>query len=116
MPNPSTQSMMGQALKKYRLRAKMTQKQVAEILNIDEQYYGQIERGAKRLSLDKLITFCSYFHITLDDVIQIHSAEESDALKQSYLADISAHLEQCSSNQLALIQNLIKNIDLFKKS
>lgn len=106
---------MGQALKKYRLRAKLTQKQLSEILEIDEQYYGQIERGAKRLSLEKLITFCSYFHITLDDVIQIDPAGEDNALKQSYLTDISARLEHCTSKELALIQNIIKNIDLFQK-
>lgn len=79
------------------------------MLNIDEQYYGQAERGVKRLSLEKLVAFCSQFQLTLDDIIQIHDETENRALKKMYIEEITQLLENCSSDQLALIQSLVRN-------
>lgn len=106
---------MGQRLKKYRLQRNLTQKQVSEILDIDEQYYGQAERGVKRLSLEKLVVFCSRFQLTMDDIIQIRTETESLSLKEAYIKEITQLLENCSSDQLALIQSLVKNMDFLKR-
>ena len=106
---------MGQRLKKYRLQRNLTQKQVSEMLDIDEQYYGQAERGVKRLSLEKLVVFCFHFQLTLDDVIQIRMETEFPSLKETSIKEITLLLENCSSGQLALIQSLLKNMELFKK-
>ncbi|WP_195983939.1 helix-turn-helix transcriptional regulator [Clostridium sp. D33t1_170424_F3] len=105
---------MGQRLRKYRLQAELTQKQVSEILDIDEQYYGQAERGAKKLSLEKLVAFCSCFHITLDDIIKVNTTAEDRSLKSARIMEITCLLENCSSDQLALIQSLVRNIDILK--
>ena len=106
---------MGQRLKKYRLQRNLTQKQVSEMLDIDEQYYGQAERGVKRLSLEKLVVFCSRFQLTMDDIIQIRTETEFPSLKETYIAEITQLLKHCSSDQLVLIQSLLKNIELFKR-
>ena len=106
---------MGQRLKKYRLQRNLTQKQVSKMLDIDEQYYGQAERGVKRLSLEKLVVFCFHFQLTLDDVIQIRMETEFPSLKETSIKEITLLLENCSSGQLALIQSLLKNMELFKK-
>lgn len=106
---------MGERLKKYRLQRNLTQKQVSEMLDIDEQYYGQAERGVKRLSLEKLVVFCSRFQLTMDDIIQIHAETESPSLKETYIKEITQLLKHCSSDQLALIQSLVKNMDFLKR-
>ena len=107
---------MGQRLKKYRLQRNLTQKQVSEMLSVDEQYYGQVERGVKRLSLEKLVAFCFQFQLTLDDIIQIRNETENRALKKMYIEEITQLLENCSSDQLALIQSLVRNINLLKRN
>lgn len=106
---------MGQRLKKYRLQRNLTQKQVSEMLDIDEQYYGQAERGVKRLSLEKLVVFCSQFQLTLDDVIQIRTETKSPSSKEASIKEITQLLENCSSDQLELIHSLVKNMDFLKK-
>ncbi|WP_050696734.1 helix-turn-helix domain-containing protein [Anaeromassilibacillus senegalensis] len=103
---------IGQRLKKYRVQAGMTQKQLSEILEIDEQYYGQVERGVKKLSLEKLMLFCTYFQIPLDDVIKIDVRDEGNPIKLAYISEISQLLINCSKEQLIRIKSLVKNIDL----
>lgn len=80
---------IGQRLKKYRLQAGMTQKRLSEILDIDEQYYGQAERGVKKLSLEKLMLFCTCFQIPLDDVIKLDVRNEGDPIKLACISKIS---------------------------
>ena len=103
---------IGQRLKKYRVQAGMTQKQLSVILEIDEQYYGQVERGVKKLSLEKLMLFCTYFQILLDDVIKIDVRDEGNPIKLAYISEISQLLINCSKEQLIRIKSLVKNIDL----
>ncbi|WP_195985964.1 helix-turn-helix transcriptional regulator [Clostridium sp. D33t1_170424_F3] len=103
---------VGQRLKKYRLLAGMTQKQLSEILGIGEQYYGQVERGVKKLSLEKLMFFCTCFQIPLDDIIRIDAKDEDDPIKLACISEISQLLIDCSREQLALIKSFVHNIDL----
>ncbi|WP_195985510.1 helix-turn-helix transcriptional regulator [Clostridium sp. D33t1_170424_F3] len=106
---------IGQRLKKYRLQAGMTQKQLSEILDIDEQYYGQAERGVKKLSLEKLMLFCTYFQIPLDDIIKIDAKDEDDPIKRAYISELSQLLIDCTREELAMIISMVKNIDLLKR-
>ena len=80
--NPNQAKSIGQRLKQYRILARLTQRQIAEILEIDEQYYGQAERGSKSLGSKKLICFCSYFHIKLDYLVKIEPGKEGSSMKR----------------------------------
>ncbi len=46
---------IGNRLKKRRLELHMTQREVADLLDISLNFYGDVERGGKRLSLEKII-------------------------------------------------------------
>lgn len=69
----------------------------------------------KRLSLEKLVAFCFQFQLTLDDIIQIRDEMENHDLKEM-IEEITQLRENCFSDQLALIQSLVKNIDLQKRN
>lgn len=115
MLDESALKAIGQRLKKYRLQAGMTQKQLSEILDIDEQYYGQAERGVKKLSLEKLMLFCTHFQIPLDDIIHLEAKDEDDPIKHAQISHISQLLIDCSREELAMIESMVKNIDLLKR-
>lgn len=46
---------MGERLRRQRKKMKMTQEETAELLEISTTFYGEIERGNKRLSIEKNI-------------------------------------------------------------
>ena len=49
---------MGERLRRQRKKMKMTQEETAELLEISTTFYGEIERGNKRLSIEKIL--CLY--------------------------------------------------------
>lgn len=55
---------IGNRIKKQRLELGLTQRQAADLLDISLNFYGEVERGNKRLSLEKLIL--SYEKMDLD--------------------------------------------------
>lgn len=46
---------MGERLRRQRKKMKMTQEETAELLEISTTFYGEIERGNKRLSIEKIL-------------------------------------------------------------
>ena len=100
---------IGENMRKYREKYEYTQKTVADLLNIDPQYYGEAERGRKRLSLERMVELCTVYKISLDDLIPVSTqAEEGD--REGMLSQIQTVLSQCTLDQLSLIHILAKDI------
>ncbi len=72
-------------IKKYRLLNNMTQEELAQHLNLDPQYYAQLERGERNFTLQRVVSVCRLFRIGIEDIIQIpsDSADETQELLQS---------------------------------
>lgn len=43
-----------------------TQKEIAKILNISQQYYSEYEKGNRELPIRHLITLCKFYHVSAD--------------------------------------------------
>lgn len=100
---------IGENMRKYREKYEYTQKTVADLLNIDPQYYGEAERGRKRLSLERMVELCTVYKISLDDLIPVSTqAEEGD--REGILSQIQTVLSQCTLDQLSLIHILAKDV------
>ena len=75
---------MGKRLREYRKSLKMTQQKVAEILDMSLNFYGQIERGESRLSLEKMLLL----HEKLGfDPTYLLTGKRTDATLNDFLAD-----------------------------
>lgn len=48
---------IGERLRRQRKKLKMTQEDTAELLEMSTTFYGEIERGNKRLSIEKFCWF-----------------------------------------------------------
>ena len=59
----NTANSISQNIKKYRLINNLTQEELAGKLNLDTQYYAQLERGERNFTIEKIINLCSIFHI-----------------------------------------------------
>lgn len=100
-------------IKKYRLLNKMTQEELASELELDTQYYAQLERGERSFTIEKLIRICQIFQIGIEEIIEIneHSPESDDYL----VKNINRQLITLSHSQLLLITKFIEEIIPYTK-
>ena len=99
---------ISQNIKKYRLINNMTQEELAGMLNLDTQYYAQLERGERNFTIEKIIHLCSIFHIGIDDIIEIRpsESEKTDVLMKHLISK----LESLSYTQLAVTEKFVTEI------
>lgn len=71
-------SALGKRIKEERLRLNLTQEKLAEDVNISTAYLGQIERGERSLTLDKLIPLANRLGVTVDFLLAEYVAPNDD--------------------------------------
>ena len=59
-------SLLGKRIREERLRLNLTQEKLAEDIGISTAYLGQIERGERSVTLDKLIPLANRLGVTVD--------------------------------------------------
>lgn len=99
---------ISQNIKKYRLLNNMTQEELAGQLDLDTQYYAQLERGERNFTIEKIIRLCSIFHIGIENIIEVIPTEEQDT--KPLLDSIIPELKKLSYTQLNLVEKFITEI------
>ena len=99
---------ISQNIKKYRLLNKLTQEQLAELLDLDTQYYAQLERGERNFTLEKIIRLCSIFHVGIENIIELDEKETCDT--QDLLDEIIPILKNLTYSQLSIVGKFITDI------
>lgn len=97
---------MGRRLKEERCKLKLTQEQLAEEVNLSAAYIGQIERGERSISLDKLVLLVNRLGVTVDYVLS-----DSLSVSQSkYDSVLDGLLRERSVEEKILAANVLKLI------
>lgn len=99
-------------IKKYRKLHSLTQAELAEKMNMDSQYYAQLERfdnPIRHFTLDKILTACDIFNCTPNDIIGNLPIEHS-ALHEKMHAQIIDRLNLLSEKQLYVLLQYIERI------
>ena len=82
--------MLGKRIRKERLRLNLTQEQLSEDIEISTAYLGQIERGERSLTLDKLVKLANRLGVTVDyllsDSVSISPDNQTDRILQLLLS------------------------------
>lgn len=93
-------------IKKYRLMNNMTQEELAGKLNLDTQYYSQLERGERNFTIEKIIHLCSIFHIGIEDIIEVtpNDQQNTDMLLQHLISE----LRKLSYTQLSAVKKFVE--------
>lgn len=104
----NTPNSICQNIKKYRLLNKKTQEEVAELLNLDTQYYSQLERGERNFTIEKIIRLCSIFNVGIEDIIEIETA--SDNRNPELVEQITAQIKDLSHSQLIALEKFITEV------
>ena len=96
-------SLLGKRIREERLRLNLTQEKLAEDINISTAYLGQIERGERSVTLDKLIPLANRLGVTIDFLL-------SDYVK-TVEADMNLNrLTQLLQNKTAAEKELAVNM------
>ena len=99
---------ISQNIKKYRLLNKLTQEQLSELLDLDTQYYAQLERGERNFTIEKIIRLCNIFHVGIENIIEIDVEEKPDT--QELLDKILPSMKELTYSQLSLVEKFITDI------
>lgn len=105
-------SLLGKRIREERLRMSLTQEKLAEEVDISTAYLGQIERGERSVTLDKLIPIANRLGVTVDFLLAdyISSADDItlDHIKQ-LLHNRTAAEKEMAINVLKLIFSYTNN-------
>lgn len=90
----------GRKVKESRIEANFTQAELAEKIEVSQNFLGDIERGIKLPSLQKLILLCNTLKISLDYLFSDSLNNVLDESPEIYYSD----------KQMAIIKNIVKSI------
>lgn len=97
---------LGKRIREERLRLNLTQEHLAEEINISTAYLGQIERGERHITLDKLIPLAERLGVSVDFLLSdyIHPDDDTSfALIRQLLDGRSAQDKTRAVNMLKLL-------------
>jgi transcriptional regulator with XRE-family HTH domain len=105
-------SLLGKRIREERLKMSLTQEKLAEEVNISTAYLGQIERGERSVTLDKLIPIAKRLGVTVDfllaDYIPVENDISLDRLHQ-LLYDRTTTEKEMAINLLKLLFSYTDN-------
>lgn len=104
----NTANAISQNIKKYRLINNLTQEELAGKLNLDTQYYAQLERGERNFTIEKIIHLCSIFHIGVEEIIEVETADSQNT--DLLLKQLLTELQSLSYTQLSVVKKFVAEI------
>lgn len=97
---------IGSRIKQARLKAGLTQQEMAEKTNLSVAFISRVERGSSHINLKRLSEFCSILNISEGYILNGVSDEDDKYLSNEF-NDI---LKKCSPEKQKLIYKLSKVI------
>lgn len=99
-------------MKKFRKLHSLTQAELSEKMNMDSQYYAQLERfdnPSRHFTLDKILAACDVFNCTPNDIIGKTPIENS--LNRTHILDqIYSGIKSLNDRQLYILQQYLEKI------
>ena len=95
-------------IRQIREQYALTQKQMAQKLDMDTQYYSVLERGdnpQRRFTLEKILVVCKLFDIKPNDIItKLPEAEENEMDTVDILRDIHKSMKVMDTESLCKVK------------
>lgn len=95
---------IGQRIRKIRKAYGLSQEELAEKIGISTTHMSHIETGNTKLSLSVLVSIATILEVQTDDLL----FEQASASRSSTLNEIASSLDKCSSQELKIIQDIVR--------
>lgn len=69
---------IGKRIREERLKLRLTQENLSELVGISDSYLGQIERGEKCLTLDTLLSLANKLGVSVDYLLKDYTKTNDD--------------------------------------
>ena len=101
---------IGNKLLAIRKRSGMTQMEVAELADLSNRAYADIERGSSNMRVDTIIKICNALHITPDEILT-SDTEEITAQHEELLQRLNACSPKDKETALQLLSVFLKSLE-----
>lgn len=98
-------TLLGKRIREERLRLNLTQEKLSEDINISTAYLGQIERGERNVTLDKLIPLANRLGVTVDFLLSDYITSVDDDINLNRLKQL---LQGKTAAEKELAINMVK--------
>lgn len=96
---------LGKRIREERLRLNLTQEHLSEDIGISTAYLGQIERGERNITLDKLITLTNRLGVTVDFLLNDYVTAANEDLYQKIMLQL---FDGRSTKEKELAVNIVR--------
>ena len=101
MTDPTLETIIGQNIAKYRIRAGLTQAQLAEAADISSVFVSRVERGQKMMKVATLRSIAQALHVSCDALL---SSGQLEADRENILFMLS----QQTPENLSRIERVVR--------
>ena len=84
--------LLGKRIKEIRKARKMTQPELAEIIDVDPKYISRLETGTSTPSLDTIINIADAFDTSLCELFDFSNMDEKDELISHLIQKLKNYL------------------------
>ncbi|MCD7715689.1 MAG: helix-turn-helix domain-containing protein [Lachnospiraceae bacterium] len=106
---------IGSRIKQARRNEKLTQEQLAELINVSPHYIYEIEQGRKTMSLDTFERLSSELHLSLDYLFWGTVASGADTDEESTLAQLDRKVSRLSDSEKTVVSDILTEFALYLK-
>ena len=99
--------MIGDKLKQFRIQAKLTQKEVSDIINVTPQTISKWELNSSEPSLDMLKELCSLYNTTLNELIDGNQDIDREEVQNEKVIKIALYAMYFILFSIAVIINFV---------
>ena len=102
---------IGKRIQSFRTERKLTQAELAELIDTNQKHLSRIESGYHRSSLDTIVAIARALNVSVDSLI----ADYDDSTDESNLKLILDDIRGMSTNQLNILRDNIQTIKKYGK-
>lgn len=97
---------IGKRIKIARIKADITQEQLAEKIEISPTHLSNIETGTTRVSLTTIVSIANALNVTVDDLL----CDSVIRAKVQFARDIAALLDDCDDYEIRIAKDMIASL------
>ena len=106
--------LIGQRIRNYRTKQKLSQERLAELSGCHPTYIGQVERGEKNATLESIEKIAKAMNIPLSELFI--NIEETNAEKRNIPLESYDFLLSKSEKQQEQLLEIMKSVDNYNKN
>lgn len=110
MADKNPYSHIGQRIHTYRKKLGLTQRQIADYLNVDQALISKIENGERNITVSMLERLCDLFFCSIDDIVSPNNAH-LNGMQRTSIAFRAQKIDSSSLAPLAAVGRVVRNLD-----